>query len=75
MSDPDPRNPPRDTARVVAAGLLIALAWIFVPAVPLLVARLLPHTAGCAQLGDVLSLFPRCAGAATVLVVRGFLRR
>jgi hypothetical protein len=75
MSDMDRDPPRRHTARVVVSGLLIAFAWILAPAVPLTVARLLPHAADCAQIGDVLAISGLCAGVATVLVLRGFLHR
>jgi len=75
MSDLDSNPQRHDTARVIVSGLLIAFAWILAPAVPITVARLLPNAADCAQIGDVLSISALCAGAATVLVLRGFLRR
>jgi hypothetical protein len=75
MSDMGAEPRRRDTARVIVSGLLIAFAWILAPAVPFTVARLLPHAADCTQIGDVLAISALCAGAATVLVLRGFLHR
>jgi hypothetical protein len=75
MSETDSTPQRRDTARVIVTAVLIAFAWVLAPAVPIAVARLLPHTADCAQIGDVLALSALCGGAATVLVLWGFLRR